>query len=133
MIRKTLSATKAATFCVQLPSAAHHGMPVPTGTGFFISPDGWFATAAHVTTDNGQATGAVRPDIGSAWLMKEATAQDPGAMCQSVTVGHVLPALDFALLRVDFTANANKHWLSGMVEFPYIPVSSRILEDGEPV
>lgn len=39
MIRQTLDATRAATFCIELPNAAHYGMPVPIGTGFFVSPD----------------------------------------------------------------------------------------------
>lgn len=126
MIRNTLLKTQQATFCVELPSAEHHGMPVPTGTGFFVSPDGWFVTAAHVITSNNEANGPVRGDLNQVWLTKETRvpAGMPGSMCQAVSFGHILPNLDFALLKVDYAANANKAWLSGQSEFPYIEVSA---------
>lgn len=108
-------------------------MPSPTGTGFFISPDGWFVTAAHVTSENGAADGPQRTDIDKAWLMKESNGIGPGAMCQFITLEHVLPEFDLALLKADFNKNANKEWLNGKNEFPYISVSTRQLEMGEPV
>jgi len=110
-------------------------MPVPTGTGFFVSPDGWFVTAAHVITENNAPDGNVRSDIAKGWLMKETRLSDgvPGAMCQSVAVGHVLPRLDFALLKVDFRANSDKAWLSGKSAFPSLRVSRHELQEGESV
>ena len=55
MIRTSLAAVKDATFCVLIPSDRMPGepdlaqfLPRPTGTGFFVSPDGWFVTASHV-------------------------------------------------------------------------------------
>jgi len=131
VIRNTLSATKSATFSVQLLSTSHKGLPAPTGTGFFISPDGWFATAAHVVTEDGTPSGKVRADISSAWLRKEPRV--PPVMCDSVTFGHVLPSVDLALLHVDFSKNAKKDWLHGSSGFPYLTVSSRVLDEGEPV
>lgn len=135
MIRRTLSDTKAATFCVQLPNTVRQCMPTPTGTGFFISPDGWFLTAAHVVTEDGTPSGKIRRDVDKAWLMKETriAGGSPGAMCQHVSFGHVLPAYDVALLKVDFDRNVNKDWLKGKSEFPCLIVSSRDLEEGEPV
>lgn len=135
MIRQTLEATQLATFCVALPSTQHHGMPAPTGTGFFVSPNGWFVTAAHVVTQDNQSGGPIRQDIDKAWLMKETrvAGAPPGAMCQNVSFGHILSKLDFALLKVDFNANSNKDWLKDKTEFPYIKVSSRRLQDGEAV
>lgn len=109
-------------------------MPTPTGTGFFVSPDGWFITAAHVITEDGYANGPVRKDLNQTWLMKEIRfAGAPQAMCQAVSFGHVIPHLDFALLKVDFAANANKAWLAGKSAFPFLPVSRRQLEEGESV
>jgi hypothetical protein len=54
-------------------------------------------------------------------------------MCQFVAFGHVIPHLDFALLKVDFAQNANKAWLEGKTAFPFIGVSARKLCEGEPV
>lgn len=135
MITDTLSNTKAATFSVELPDQARNGMPTPTGTGFFISPDGWFVTAAHVVTEDNNSGGKVRSDLHQAWLTKETRVLDhsPGAMCQNVSFGHVIASLDFALLKVDFEANKNKAWLVGKNQFPYLGVSTRQLDEGESV
>lgn len=135
MIRRTLPSTQASTFCVELPNAKKHGMPTPTGTGFFVSPDGWFVTAGHVITENTASDGPVRKDLDQAWLMKETrlAGSPPGAMCQAVSFGYIIPHLDFALLKVNFGANANKAWLKGKSEFPFLSVSRRQLEEGESV
>lgn len=110
------------------------GMPTPTGTGFFVSPDGWFITAAHVITENGQPDGPIRGDIDQSRLMKEARpGQFIGGMCQAVKFEYIDPATDFALLKVDFAANANKDYLRNRSGFPYIEVSNRELEEGEPI
>ena len=86
MIRKSLRIVQAATFCIELPSKANHDMPTPTGTGFFVSPDGWFVTAVHVISKNGAIDGEPRDDINNAWLTKESKATGPGAMCQFVSL-----------------------------------------------
>lgn len=134
MIRATLKATQSATYSVDLPNQNRRGMPSPTGTGFFVSPDGWFVTAAHVITQNGQPDGPIRTDIDQAWLMKELRpGVSPSGMCQAVAFEYVDPRTDFALLKVDFAANANNVHLQGRAGFPCIEVSSRELEEGEPV
>jgi serine protease Do len=131
MIRKTLANTQAATFAVMLPTDS--GM-APTGTGFFISPDGWFVTAAHVVTKDNSPHGERRSDIGDAWLKKERRSmQGAGAMCQWPQLHAIVPSLDFALLRVDFARNANKEFLSGKTAFSFLQVSTRVLEEGEPI
>ena len=133
MIRKTLSATKEATFCVELPNNAKEGMPTPAGTGFLVSPDGGFVTAAHVVTENNERDGPVRADLDQAWLTKESRPPELGAMLQAVSFGHIIAELDVALLKVDFDANANKEWLKNRSEFPYVEISRRNLEEGEEV
>lgn len=40
---------------------------------------------------------------------------------------------DFALLKVDFKPNSNKQWLQGRTAFSFIEVSTRTLDEGEPV
>jgi serine protease Do len=131
VIRKTLGATKNATFAVLLPNIRNRGLPTPNGTGFFVSPDGWFITAAHVVTENGSSNGPVRKDIGQGWLQQELGGQN--GFCQNVALELVDPETDFALLKCDFSARSNKAWLVGKSNFPYIEVSSRPLEEAEPV
>ncbi len=134
MIRKSLSEVKNATFSILLPDLNQKGLPTPSGTGFFVSPDGWFITAAHVVTENGKSDGPVRNDISAGWLMKEpAYAGDAGAMCQNLSFELVDPRLDFALLKIDFDKNSDKAWLAELEDFPFIEVSSRELEEGEPI
>ena len=133
MIRKTVKAVREATFCIQLPNNSHKGMPTPTGTGFFVSPDGWFVTAAHVVAKSATSTSEARDDIDRALLMKEPNSIGTGRMCQFVTLEHFLPKFDFALLYVDFDKNSNKAWLKDRNAFPFINVSTRTLEIGEPV
>jgi len=129
MIRETLKAVKAATFCVELPNSSQHGMSTPAGTGFFISPEGWFITAAHVVIQNGN----VRNDIDRAQLMKEPNNTGDARMCQFLSLEHILPDFDLALLRVDFDKNSTKEGFIGKSGFPHIKVSTRQLDMGEPV
>lgn len=134
MIRRTLARTKSATFSILLPDLNQKGLPTPSGTGFFIDPDGWFVTAAHVITKDGKSDGPVRDDIESCWLMKEpAYLGDPGAMCQHVSFELINPRLDIALLKVDFSKNADKAWLAELEDFPFLEISIRELDEGEPV
>jgi serine protease Do len=130
MIRRTLRATKAATFSIDLPDSNRKGMPTPTGTGFFVSSDGWFITARHVVMQNNQ----VRSDINQGWLIAQGDSGDGFArMCQNLKIEFVEPSLDFALVKIDFQTNSNKEWLKNSKGFPYIEVSSRTLDEGEPV
>jgi len=107
-------------------------MPTPMGTGFFVSADGWFLTAAHVVMD--PMTKAARADIDAAWLTKEGRAPEVfGAMCQYAEIVECMPEIDIALLKVDWEKNCNKASLKGRSGFPYIRPSVRELEDAEPV
>jgi serine protease Do len=54
-------------------------------------------------------------------------------VCQALTLDFVDAQTDFALIHVDFAANANKAHLVGKSAFPFIEVSSGQLEDGDPV
>jgi serine protease Do len=134
MIRRSLQSTQLATFSIDLPNDRANGMPVPTGTGFFVSADGWFVTAAHVVTQNNRPDGEPRHDIEQAWLMKEVR---PGrfmsGMCQYPTLELIDATFDFALLKVDFARNANKEDFKEKSGFPHLTVSTRQLEEGEPV
>lgn len=134
MIRDTLEATARATFSVLLPNPAQNGMPSPVGTGFFVSPDGWFVTAAHVVSKDNGTKGEPRDDIGDAWLQKEPTSEGRGSpMCQWPAIHYLNPELDIAILRIDYERNKKKAWLEGSSSFPYLQVSARELELAEPV
>ena len=54
-------------------------------------------------------------------------------MCQFMALEQVIARHDVALIKVDFQKNANKMWLENRNSFPYIQVSVRGLEMGEPV
>jgi len=129
-IRITVAATSKATFSILLPDASKHGMPTPAGTGFFVSSDGYFVTAAHVVCDD---QGNPRNDINQVVLQKEGSHKEPGPLCTSVTLTDILSDLDLAILKVDFSNNSKKEWLKGLFGFPYLKISTRSLDLGEPV
>ncbi len=137
MIRKNLKMIKEATFAIELPNAQYQEMSTPTGTGFFVSPDGWFITAAHVITEKGRSDGRIRNDLGDAVITKETRLLDETSplsiMCNGLSLEYVDIITDIALLKVDFQKNDRKDWLKGKSEFPYIEISTRELEEGEPV
>jgi len=66
--------------------------------------------------------------------MKEAR---PGAfmsgMCEYPRLDTIIANLDFALLKLDFGRNSNKAHLQEKTGFPNLVVSTRQLEEGEPV
>ena len=134
MIRKTLPMTQLATYSIDLPDSNYRGKPSPAGTGFFVSPDGWFITAAHVITENGRSDGPIRKDLDKTWLISEKQlGMFSSGMCQGVESQYVDPTTDFALLKVDFPSNADRVHLKGRSEFPFIEISTRDLSEGEPV
>jgi len=132
-IRKTLKQTQAATFSIDLPDPKKQGMPTPCGTGFFVSPDGWLVTAAHVV-EREIASKEARDDINQGWLMKERRLESPAsAMCQHLELKQVDWTNDFALIKVDLEKNLGKAFMKGKDQFPFIEVSKRPLDEGEPV
>ena len=74
MIRKTLDRVRDATFSVCIPDIKNHDFPTAGGTGFFVSPDGYAITAAHVVEiydASGGATKSARLDIEKARFQSE--------------------------------------------------------------
>jgi S1-C subfamily serine protease len=129
MIRKTLAATKAATFSISLPHGGHGLLPSPAGTGFFVSPDGWFVTAAHVLTQNDQPTRPLRKDLSAMML-----AQIPGPQpIVNLRLEHIDLNNDFALLKTEFAGQLQGPLFAGKTTFPHIEISTRTVEEGEPI
>lgn len=113
-----------------LPSEAHHGMPAPTGTGFFVSPDWLFVTARHVVCE----AGVLRSDISSAWLQKERRSlQGPPVILRWPELVFEDETSDVAVLRVSLERNKTKEWLDGRNGFPFVQIGTRLLDVGEPV
>ena len=127
-----MKATKDATFGIDLPHPDMKGMCAPRGTGFFVSADGWFVTAAHVVTENSKPDGPVRKDIDKGFILQEVRLK-PCPMCIGIRFDYIDGAADFALLKLDFDKNKNNEWLKGKTGFPFLHVSKRSLEEGEPV
>ena len=114
-IRKTLQATKAATWAVvlEVPGSG----PVPAGSGFLIDENGLFATAAHVVAE--------RPPI---TVIKASGSADDAYMLEVREVVFLDKDADFALLRVA------PHTAHGTVALPSpLKLGVRELEEGEPV
>jgi S1-C subfamily serine protease len=145
-IRNTLPATQAATYSISLPhpDPKARGFPIPTGTGFFVSGDGWFVTAAHVVVDNDAVREvdlekceaniqAREADVEKAFLEKEARSDAPPLSLQHLKLEHVNLDADFALLKADLPANKSVLESKGHDEFPHLQISRRTVDEGEPV
>ena len=130
MIRRTVNTTQEATFAIEVPDPGKLGMPAPIGTGFFVSQDGWFITAAHVVSTNGVR----RDDMDQVTLIKERRPPTlQSSFCQFLRIDYINRDLDFALLKVDFAINRDKEWLNNRTGFPFLRFSTRVLDEGEPV
>lgn len=123
MIRKTLSATKEATFVVTIPDRNRGNFPTPNGTGFFISSDGYFITANHVVNqlDIGDITDLVRPNDPVPVLVKGAKVINKWAN------------YDLAVLKANFEENKQREYFKTRVDFPYLEVEYSDQEEGSPV
>ena len=136
MITKFIRSVKSATFAITFKDPAKMGMLTPIGTGFFVSPNGTFITAAHVIRDHSLSTPSPM-DASSLILAKEPQTpmSDPGAApgCHAGETLEFLPEVDFALLKFDFQANRHREWLAAQDGFPTVTVSRGPLEEGQEV
>ncbi|MFA5840254.1 MAG: serine protease [Candidatus Margulisiibacteriota bacterium] len=127
MIRKTLKDIKKATFSLLVPSLnpKENGMPIPNGTCFFISSEGYILTANHVIDQfNNSQFVLERP--GEQW-------NDIGAMVHEVSVIRQWPQFDMTLLKANYEKNADKACFYGLSGFPFIEIDFNHQEDGAPV
>jgi len=122
MIRNTLPRTKKATFVVTIPDENRDEFPTPQGTGFFVSPDGYFITANHVieSMNIGDTTILQRPD-------------GAGMAFVHASLEKVWKEYDIALMKADFSNCRDQELLKGLSEFPYIDIELSELEEGTPI
>lgn len=128
MIRNTLAVTKAATFCVCI-DGGKGAVPEPVGSGFFVSSDGWFITAAHVLTQDQTASGQISNYLNT-MILHHAI---PIYSVLGTRLVHFDRINDFALLKADFKDQHNGMLLGGRSDFPFIEISTRIVEEGVPI
>ena len=78
-----------------------HGLPGPEGTGFFVSPDGWFITAAHVVCP-GEWPASLRGDLDQMYFGRPRTKTEEAALVDGARVVEIDITNDFALVKVDW-------------------------------
>jgi serine protease Do len=131
MIRGTLAHTKSCTFSIHLNIPQLGGRRMLRGTGFFVSAEGHFVTAAHVVTMNNQLI----PSSGAMLVMGEG--QNP-VTYQGFVPKHIVIPRDFALFKLEPAPAALVPLLGNYVppplgSIPCLQISTRVLDDGEPV
>jgi len=126
MIRNTLERTKNSTFLIRVPSSIpeYRGFPSPTGTGFFISGNGYFLTANHVleSVSSGDQLTIEQPEL-----------ERVGSQLKHIDIVKKWPQFDIALLKVDFGKNSTNLLLKGRTEFHYLDIDFGNCLDGTPV
>jgi serine protease Do len=134
MIRTTLDRSKRATFALSAPDKKRHGFPTPLGTAFMISQEGVLLTAAHVIRAAVEERGA---ELGDCVLESEVRFEKGSFVRRACYGGIELlrmhPNYDLAILKASWDKNRQQSWLASRKGFPFLKVSARSLEEGEPV
>lgn len=129
MVKRTLDNTKKATFQVMVPhpDPEAKGFPIPYGTGFFISPDGHFITAAHVL----RYPSGAEIDLSQIYITQPRIPQDLEYRYLSL-IG-LWKNFDIALLRVEKKSNLGVLEREGLVSFNNIQPDFNVIQEGEQV
>jgi serine protease Do len=126
LIRNSLERTKKSTFVVRVPSTKpeYKGFPLPNGTGFFISADGYFLTANHVIKGASKLT-LSQPEL-------QLSMQD---LCflGHIDIVQIWSQFDIALLKVNIDKNINNPLLVNKKGFDYLDIDFEDCLDGTPV
>lgn len=132
MIRSTLLNTKKSTFAIVGPTE-NEKTNSPYGTGFFVSGDGHFVTAAHVLYDPINNYNP-RFDLSKILLVRDIHDEQKvgNTTCCTGAVIYLDVNNDFVLLKVSDDEIRDTSWLVNG-KFPHLKVSNRILDEAEPV
>jgi len=125
IIKKTLPHTQKCTFAVIIPHPVPQfkSLPSPNGSGFFISPDGYFITAEHVIRGvNQDKISLLRPNpYGS------------DDAVGNIKIEKTWSQFDLALLKVDLKENKNKDFLKDKKGFDFLKIEFSVPDEGTPV
>lgn len=128
MITNTLARTKSATCSILVPhpNPAFKGFPTANGTGFFISPDGYFMTARHVLTFQGTLLDAskiilTKPDL------------FPSPHITGLKLVKDWAPYDLVLLKADFDKVKQQESFKSKTTFDYLEVDFELAPEGSDV
>lgn len=129
MIRNSIERTKKSTFLIRVPSSIpeHKGFPLPTGTGFFISKDGYFVTANHVLESL-----KIDKDLKLSQPELELKQKNPKPL-EHIKIIQTCPQFDIALLKVNFENNRDNPLLVNKTGFSHLDIDFGGCLDGTPV
>lgn len=125
MIRKSLDRTKESTLTVFTPhpDPKARGFPIPKGTGFFVSTEGYLITARHVIKKEESDDLYGESDV-SVGIM--------GGHCGNIKIIKEWPNFDLVLLKVDSESTQPKG-IFKKHHFPFLEIDFNIIPEGTPV
>ena len=130
MITNSLPHTKSATFQVLVPhpDPEYKEFPTPMGTGFFVSPDGYFISARHVLINDKNGTFF---DLKKVRLTKPDIFPSPHII--SLDLVEDFPQFDICLLKADFERAKNQEYYKGKDGFGYLDIDFKVPAEGTDV
>lgn len=140
-ISDTLERTKRATLAVIIPHPhpSKGGFPTPNGTGFFISPNGYFLTARHVIEKLDQNGGKVAGTNGIPELYERKQVNlfllmglPDSVYVTDIEIVKDWPEFDLVLLKADIQKNQNGY-LKGKESFDFLEIDLNTVVEGEDI
>lgn len=123
--KKIIEKVKNATYIVTIPDSnpTNKGFPVPNGTGFFISKNGYFITARHVLEQNSDKETLIEN--------KDIILTKPeGHYVDRMVLVKDWKNFDLVLLKTDFSFHKNKIGFEKKEGFDYLLISFEVIPEG---